>query len=98
MGITGRHVLLSSEYMSETPLWTGGDLVRTTDLGLTAGLAAALDVWQAHFEAHFHYMHGWDTPAAQEWYRDQAPVLATGLERELPAGTLVEVDLWPLTH
>ena len=96
MSIVDGHVLLMSEYMTETPLWTGGDLVLPTELGLTAALVAALDAWREHFESHFHYLGGWDTVAARDWYRDQVPVLVAGLERALPAGTRVEADLWPL--
>ena len=86
-----------SEYGAETPLWSTDDTLLPEELGLSAGLVAALHEWQGHFEAHFHHETGWDASSSQEWYGASATELVDALKGELPDGTRLDVDLWPLT-
>ena len=86
-----------SDYMAESPLWSTDDMLLPEELGLSADLVAAINEWQSHFEAHFHHETGWDASSSQEWYRASASELVDALKEELPSGTRVDVNLWPLT-
>jgi hypothetical protein len=86
-----------SEYMAESPLWSTDDMLLPEELRLSPNLVTALNEWQSHFEAHFHHETGWDSATSREWYRVRAPGLVDALNKELPAGSQVDVNLWPLT-
>jgi hypothetical protein len=84
--------------MAESPLWSTDDMLLPEKLGLSPPLVAAINDWQRHFETHFDHETGWDSSSSQEWYRAVAPELMDALKEELPVGTQVDVDLWPLPN
>ena len=85
-----------SDYLAESPLWSTDDMLLPENLGLSLPLVAAINDWQRHFETHFDHETGWDSRSNQEWYRASASELEDALAEELPVGTHVDVDLWPL--
>jgi hypothetical protein len=85
-----------SDYGAPTPVWTDESTV-LSDLALLRlpeHLAAALQVWLAHFEAHFAVGFAWDTEDNRLWYVEEGEVLRDRLSRALD-GCEVILDLWP---
>ena len=82
---------LSCDYHAEWPLWldNGGD---PDGLGLTDGLATDIKAWQHHFDAHFHWEHGWDTTTSRDWHADNGRRLARSLEAEIGHNFRIELS------
>lgn len=89
-------VKLMSDYDAESPLWIDNVMIDPRRLALSVELSTGLLAWQAHFVAHFHHEGGWDTTSDRSWYGERGDELVRSLREELPAGTTLEIDLWPL--
>lgn len=80
------------DYGAELPIWDQD----WRALGLDASLLTALADWQQQFKDHFHYSKGWTDRSSREEWAASAQELIGKLERSLPPGTELRVDLWPL--
>ncbi|TWS24015.1 hypothetical protein FK268_10255 [Tsukamurella sputi] len=65
------------------------------DLGLSAGLQARIDTWQALFETEHRGHDGWRSADAARTYARESRGIVDGLVAELP-GFVIEYSLWPV--
>ncbi|HEX7352909.1 hypothetical protein [Brachybacterium sp.] len=73
-----------NDYSAWWPLWTyedGG--TDENDWELSPPLKGRLKAWAAYFDAHFHWEHGWDSPAARAEHRTEGIELHRLLAAEL---------------
>ncbi len=90
----GRAVIsLIPEYGAGLPLWDQD----WRALDLDPSLLSALADWQQQFQDHFHPSKGWTNGAIRDAWAAAAEELVGRLQRALPPGVELVVDLWPLS-
>ncbi len=85
-----------SDYSVGWPLWDSDGAMDPAKSGVSPGLAARLNAWQASFEEGFHYEGGWRSAGNAAAYAREGRVLHELLTAEIGWWADVELDLWPV--
>lgn len=78
-----RRIRISPDYATRWPIWDADDDDTENTLQITDELRGEISAWNAEWEAHFHYLTGWDSRDRRDaWVRWGEEVVGK-LQREL---------------
>lgn len=85
-GSPRRQIRFFADWGADTPLWESGTetyLMSPNDYNLSQELSNRLLAWAAHWNRHYHWEHGWDSPQAAEESKAEGDELVEALRLEV---------------